>query len=169
MKGYTLDTNIVTAYLKRNQLVRKRIRQAETAGHAVMLNAISYYEIKRGLLFSGARTQLAIFDQLCQAQGIVLFSQAALDSAAQIYTDLRTAGQLIEDADLLMGAIALANDLVLVTHNTNHLSRITGLQLQRRERSLTLSRPTLPFVCSSCKPSLNRRKDLVPCSAMGCR
>jgi tRNA(fMet)-specific endonuclease VapC len=50
MKGYTLDTNIVTAHLKRNSLVMQRVRQAEAAGRPVHLNAVSYYETKRGLL-----------------------------------------------------------------------------------------------------------------------
>ena len=130
MTGYTLDTNIVTAHLKRNPLVMQRIRQAEGAGHPVKLNAVSYYETKRGLLFVGAQTQLAIFERLWQAQGIVMLNQAALDKAATIYADLRAAGQLIEDADLLMAAIALVNDLVLVTHNTAHLSRVADLQLE---------------------------------------
>ncbi len=130
MTGYTLDTNIVTAHLKRNPLVMQRIRQAEVAGHPVMLNAVSYYETKRGLLFAGAQTQLAVFERLWQAQGIVMFDQAALDRAAKIYADLRAVGQLIEDADLLMAAIALVNDVVLVTHNTAHLSRVADLQLE---------------------------------------
>jgi len=37
---------------------------------------------------------------------------------------------IVEDADLLMAAIALVNDLVLVTHNTAHLSRVADLQLE---------------------------------------
>ena len=124
MRGYTLDTNIVTAYLKRHPLVRQRIRQAESAGHPVMLNAVSYYETKRGLLFADAQTQL------WRSQGIVMLDQAALDRAAQMYAELRAAGQLLEDADLLMAAIALANDLTLVTHNTNHFSRLATLRLE---------------------------------------
>ena len=56
--------------------------------------------------------------------------QAALDKAAEIYADLRAAGQLIEDADILITAIALVNDLTLVTNNTAHFSRIVGLQLE---------------------------------------
>lgn len=75
-------------------------------------------------------SQLAVFERLWQAQGIVMFDQAALDRAANIYADLRAVGQLIEDADLLMAAIALVNDVVLVTHNTAHLSRVADLQLE---------------------------------------
>ena len=130
MRGYTLDTNIVTAYLKRHPLVRQRIRQAESAGHPVMLNAVSYYETKRGLLFADAQTQMRLFEQLWHAQGIVMLDQAALDRAAQMYAELRAAGQLLEDADLLMAAIALAHDLILVTHNTDHFARLTALPLE---------------------------------------
>jgi tRNA(fMet)-specific endonuclease VapC len=130
MRGYTLDTNIVTAHLKRNLLVMQHIRYAEGAGQPVRLNAISYYETKRGLLFAGAQTQLAAFERLWQAQSIVVFDQGVLDRAAEIYANLRKAGQLIEDADLLMAAIALGNDLILVTHNTAHFSRVAGLQLE---------------------------------------
>jgi tRNA(fMet)-specific endonuclease VapC len=130
MNGYTLDTNIVTAHLKKNLLVRQRMRQAETRGHPVMLNAVSYYETRRGLLYAGAQVQLAAFEQLWRAQGIVMIDQAVLDKAAEIYADLRSAGQLIEDADILIAAIALINDFTLVTNNTAHFSRIAGLQLE---------------------------------------
>jgi predicted nucleic acid-binding protein len=53
MNGYLLDTNIVTAHLKRHPAVRQHIREAKLAGHPVRLNAVSYYETKRGLLAIG--------------------------------------------------------------------------------------------------------------------
>ena len=54
MNGYLLDTNIVAAHLKQHPGVRQHIRDAELAGHPVRLNAVSYYETKRGLLAIGA-------------------------------------------------------------------------------------------------------------------
>ena len=48
MNGYLLDTNIVTVHLKGHSGVRQRIRETELAGHPVRLNAVSYYETKRG-------------------------------------------------------------------------------------------------------------------------
>ena len=130
MRGYTLDTNVVAAHIKKNPLVMQRVRDAEASGHPVMLNAVSYYETKRGLLFAGAQTQMTAFEQLWRVQGIVMMDQAVLDKAATIYADLRVAGQLIEDADILMAAIALVNDLALVTNNTSHFSRLTDLQIE---------------------------------------
>jgi tRNA(fMet)-specific endonuclease VapC len=130
MTGYLLDTNIVTAHLKRHSGVRQRIREAELAGHPVRLNAVSYYETKRGLLAIGAQTQLAAFERLWRVLGIVMIDQAVLDRAAELYAALRASGQLIEDADLLIAAMALIHDMTLVTHNTAHFARITGLQIE---------------------------------------
>ena len=77
-----------------------------------------------------ARAQLRAFEQLWQALGIVMIDLAVLDKAAELYADLRRAGQLIEDADLLIAAIALVHELTLVTNNTAHFSRIAGLQVE---------------------------------------
>ena len=130
MTGYLLDTNIVTAYLKRHPGVRQRIRDAELAGHPVRLNAVSYYETKRGLLAIGAQRQLAAFERLWRMLGIVMIDHAVLDKAAELYAALRASGQLIEDADLLIAAMALVHDMTLVTHNTAHFARIPGLQVE---------------------------------------
>jgi len=130
MNGYLLDTNIVTAYLKRRPGVRQRIRAAERAGRPVRLNAVSYYETKRGLLAIGAHKQLAAFERLWQVLGIVMIDHPVLDKAAELYAMLRARGQLIEDADLLIAAIALVHDMTLVTNNTAHFTRIPGLQVE---------------------------------------
>jgi tRNA(fMet)-specific endonuclease VapC len=130
MNGYLLDTNIVTAQLKRHPGVRQRIRDAELAGHPVRLNAVSYYETKRGLLAIGAHRQLDAFKRLWRVLGIVMIDQAALDKAAELYATLRASGQLIEDADLLIAAMALVHDMTLVTHDMAHFARISGLQVE---------------------------------------
>jgi tRNA(fMet)-specific endonuclease VapC len=130
MNGYLLDTNIVTAHLRKNSLVRRRLRNAEIIGHPVMLNAISYYETRRGLLFAGAHEQLRAFEQLWQSLGIVMIDQVVLDKAAEVYAALRKAGQLIEDADILIAAIAIVHDMTLVTNNTTHFIRLPDLHLE---------------------------------------
>ncbi len=130
MTGYVLDTNIVTAYLKRNAMVRGRIRDAELAGQPVRLNAVSYYETKRGLLAIDAPVQRAAFERLWRVLGIVMLDHAALDRAAELYAELRSRGQLIEDADLLIAAIAVVHDMTLVTNNTSHFNRFEGLRIE---------------------------------------
>jgi len=50
--------------------------------------------------------------------------------AAEIYAELRRQGQLIADADLLIGSTAIAADAVLVTNNEGHYERVPGLAVE---------------------------------------
>ncbi|WP_424583331.1 PIN domain-containing protein [Tunicatimonas sp.] len=43
---------------------------------------------------------------------------------------LQKAGSLIPDFDLLIGATAVANDLIMVTNNEKHLLRISGIVIE---------------------------------------
>ena len=76
----------------------------------------------------------AVDEELTEEQwrvlGIVMIDHPVLDKAAELYARLRASGQLIEDADLLIAAIALVHDMTLVTNNTAHFSRISGLQVE---------------------------------------
>jgi tRNA(fMet)-specific endonuclease VapC len=44
-------------------------------------------------------------------------------------TTLKT-GRLIDDIDILIAGIALSNNLVMVTDNTEHFKRIGGLKVE---------------------------------------
>jgi len=43
---------------------------------------------------------------------------------------LSDAGRIIEDMDILIASIVLANEGTLVTNNTAHFNRIKGLKLE---------------------------------------
>ena len=126
---YTLDTNFISQLLNSNQTALTNLRDALRDGHDVVLNAICYYEIKRGLILPTFQKKRRVFDALVQKHGLLDLDGSALDEAITIYQTLRRQGNLIEDADLLMGAIAKASGATLVTHNTRHFQRIAGLAL----------------------------------------
>jgi predicted nucleic acid-binding protein len=52
-----------------------------------------------------------------------------MERFAELRAQLRRSGALIPDFDLLIAATALEEDLVLVTRNRRHFTRIPGLQL----------------------------------------
>ncbi len=128
--GYTLDSNIIRPLLRREDRVVGRLRRHLGRGLPVKINAISYFETKRGLLAADATTQLFRFEQLCATLGVLLLERPVLDEASEIYARLRREGKLIEDADLLIAATALVHDLCLVTNNTAHFERVPGLALE---------------------------------------
>jgi len=65
----------------------------------------------------------------CKANIVLHITDDVIVKAADIYAALRGEGAIISDADILVASIAIINNLVLVTNNINHFSRIKGLLL----------------------------------------
>jgi len=129
MSGYAVDTNIVSFLLRGNRQLQGRIRQEANEGDGVVIPHITYYETKRGLIALGASTKLTAFNRLCGLLGVEEMDVKTLDKAADIYAALKSAGRLIEDADILIAAFCLAHDHTLITDNTRHFEHIEGLRL----------------------------------------
>jgi tRNA(fMet)-specific endonuclease VapC len=129
--NYVLDTNIITAILKDNEIVKERMTKAVLAGDEIFVSGISYYEIKRGLLAANAIRQLNLFIQFCTKFTVLLFdSMPIFDEAAEIYAHLQKTGALIEDADILIASLVKFKDFILVTNNIAHFHRIHGLKTE---------------------------------------
>jgi tRNA(fMet)-specific endonuclease VapC len=130
IKKYTFDTNILSYYIRGNEEIKNRLNKELSEGNHFIINPITYYEISRGLLAINSPMKSQKFKELCQVFGILELSKRVLDIAAQNYAILRKKGELIEDADLFIAATCLVNDLVLITNNRRHFSRIDGLKIE---------------------------------------
>ena len=127
MKRCTLDTNIITAFLKNDLRVVERVSNYLEFFDKLTINIISYYEILRGLKDLGNQEKLRSFENFIQENELVLIRKDTAEKAAEIYAYLKKDGNLIEDADILMAAIAIVDDLILITNNTSHFDRVKGL------------------------------------------
>jgi tRNA(fMet)-specific endonuclease VapC len=61
---------------------------------------------------------------------IINLNTAITEEYAKIKSKLRKAGSLIDDFDILIGSTALLNNLILVTNNQEHFSRIDNIILE---------------------------------------
>jgi len=129
MKRCTLDTNIITAFLKNNMRVVERISNYLEVFDKLTINIISYYEILRGLKDLGNQKKIESFEEFIHENELILIRKETVEKAAEIYAYLKKDGNLIEDADILMAAIAIVEDLTLVTNNTVHFQRVKGLSI----------------------------------------
>ena len=129
MKGLTLDTNIITAFLKNDLRVVGRVSDYLESFDKLTINIISYYEILRGLKDLGNEEKIERFEDFIQENELVSIRKETVKEAAQIYAYLKKEGNLIEDADILMASIAIVEGLVLITNNIKHFERVKGLRL----------------------------------------
>jgi len=127
MKRCTLDTNIISAFLKKDLTVVRRVSDYLEYFDRLTINIISYYEILRGLKELGNEEKLRKFEEFVQENELVSIRKETVVKAAEIYAYLKKQGNLIEDADILMASIATVEDFVVMTNNIKHFERIESL------------------------------------------
>ncbi len=123
-----MTTNILSMFFRGQAQVVDNF-QAYLAVYPT-ISLITYYEIVSGLKHRDAHKQLELFLEFAAQNTLLPLTQSAVDIAADKYAELRIKGELIDDIDLLIAGTAIANGLVLVTHNLKHFERITDLEIE---------------------------------------
>ncbi|MDB9534938.1 type II toxin-antitoxin system VapC family toxin [Dolichospermum planctonicum CS-1226] len=125
---YLLDTNVCARYLNGKSLaIRQRLRSTNLADIAVC-------SVVKGELFYGAMKSNNLEKTLDRQQEFLkLFISLPFDDDAsfiygRIRAELSAKGIIIGANDLQIAAIAMVNNLILVTHNVREFSRVNGLR-----------------------------------------
>ncbi len=126
---YLLDTNACIAYLNRID-TRFLARMQAVSPDDIYLCDIVKFELYYGA-YNSSRPQdnLATLRRFFTEFRSLPFNEAAAERAGYWRLALKRAGNSIGAYDLQIAAIALANNLTLVTHNRREFERIDRLNL----------------------------------------
>lgn len=127
---YLLDTNACIVYLKnKNSSINRHLNSLEA-------NKIAVCSVVKAELFYGSmrsnnpqkslNIQLLFLNQFLSLP----FDDLCAEIYGKIRADLVKCGTPIGSNDIQIASIALANNLILVTHNVREFSRIEGLQIE---------------------------------------
>ncbi len=130
MKASLIDTDTLSMFFRGHSQVVSKFKAYLNEYDTINLSIITYYEIVSGLKHRDAHKQLDLFLEFATQNSMLPLTQAAVDISAEFYADLRKKGTPIDDIDLLIAGTALANGLVLVTHNQKHFDRLTRLEIE---------------------------------------
>lgn len=125
-----LDTDILSELFKGHNLVKEKVSGYLKEHKQLTISHITRYEILKGLKAKGAEKQIEAFNAFCRYNVVLPINDDAIVKAADIYASLKSQGNLISDADIFVAAIAVSNNLVLVTNNTSHFTRVEGLRVE---------------------------------------
>lgn len=127
---YLLDTNVCINYMRgKNTLLLQRFGAYSPVD--IALCAVVMAELRYGAEASGrVQSEHAKIDAFAAPYISLAFDDAAARVFGEIRHALMSTGKAIGPFDTMIAAIALANNLVLVTHNTNEFSRVPGLTLE---------------------------------------
>jgi tRNA(fMet)-specific endonuclease VapC len=129
---YLFDTDILSHVLKKRRSAGLMARLEATPRAAQFTSAVNAAEVYFGVLRKEGREDLLryyegeIFSRLV----ILPFDQDSARIFGRIKADLERRGLPRFEADLQIGAIAIANNLTLVTGNIRHYTGIPGLRVE---------------------------------------
>ena len=128
---FLADSNILSHFIRGGYVPLHARMAEELARQSVVTSAICRAELRfgqSGLAQNDKRHRLI---DLCLLQVPALpWTEDAADAYGRLARALRRLGRPIGAMDTLIAAHALAEGLVLVTHNTRHFEGIAGLQLE---------------------------------------
>ena len=126
---YLLDTNTLIYYFKGLGNVKERLLVCQPS--EIVLSSVVYYELQVGILKSTSpQKRIAQLAILKNQVSWVDFDEKSAEATAQIRVELECMGKPIGSYDVQIAGMAMANDLILVTHNTGEFGRVSGLKLE---------------------------------------
>src|SRR3990172_11197155 len=129
MSRYVLDTDTCIYWLKGNKLIEKKIVNAGLEN--VCITIITECELFYGAFKSSkAERNLQVIDELRGKTTTIHTRPDVAPVFGKKKADLERIGRPLDDADLLIACLALVTGATLVTNNTRHFSRISGLKLE---------------------------------------
>ncbi|MHA1671711.1 MAG: type II toxin-antitoxin system VapC family toxin [Promethearchaeota archaeon] len=129
-----LDTSACIDYLKGNNEIKKSVLKQEDLIH---ITSITVYEINIGLertkrKISNKRYNelYKIWTEFISCMEVFPLGYKEAEMAAEIYDNLESQGQRIDDNDILIAGIMLSNGIKkIITKNVNHFERIKGIEI----------------------------------------
>ena len=127
---YLLDTNIVSYWMRGMETVIDRISSSSPSDFG--LSTITLAEILYGIEKSPVKKKerrLKI-EKISSLLMIYPFDEMAAIEYAVIRAGLEKKGTIISERDTQIASIALANKLILVTHNVKEFNRVPKLEVE---------------------------------------
>lgn len=128
MKRYLLDTSIVAFLFRGKYGVAEQLSKLQP--EQCCISDVTVAELTYGAYHSDrVQYNLEMIKRFTQVVTVVPFA-SAIEEYGRQKDRLVKAGLMIEDFDLFIGCTAVANDMVMVTDNIKHFSRIDGVEIE---------------------------------------
>lgn len=128
MKRFLIETSVIIDYLRGKKEAVKLINGLEGELTSSFICLAELYEgVYRLKKYKKAEVGvLHFFRGLSEIYGL---DKEIAKSFGRIRYELKKKGKRIEDLDILIAATCFAHNLILVTKNTRHFSRVEGLKI----------------------------------------
>ncbi len=124
---YCLDSSVVIDILRGDTTLRDKLQGEET----FCITPLVLAELFKGAyLAERQQDALKLVEDFAHSVEIVDFSESACKIFGQKFVELKKLGKNTQEIDLMIGCIAAAHGVMLVTRNPKHFANIRGLKIE---------------------------------------
>ncbi len=120
-----LDSSILIELFRKQNKEKTIFYSLSKMNKVLSISTITYYEVGIG----NRNSHFDYWNSLCETLSIIPFDKTCTDTAIAVYKDLLKANKMIDFADILFGATALAHKIPIATLNVKHFDRIKSLEI----------------------------------------
>ncbi len=125
---YLLDTNICSAFIREDEQVINKLSSIDD--HLLLINWVIAGELRFGAMKKGSDKLTTRVSQILDTFDIIMPNATIIESYARVRHQLSSEGRIIGSNDLWIASHAIADDLIVVTHNVKEFSRVDGLKIE---------------------------------------
>ncbi|HRN96547.1 MAG TPA: type II toxin-antitoxin system VapC family toxin [Candidatus Levybacteria bacterium] len=128
MKHYFLDTSVIIDYLHGK---KETVLLVDSLGENISSSYICLAELFEGVyrVTKQKEATLLLMNLFSKFDTIFTIDKNVAEEFGKLRAELKINGTIIEDIDIFIAATCIAYNLILVTANTKHFSRIKKLDL----------------------------------------
>jgi tRNA(fMet)-specific endonuclease VapC len=131
MTTYCFDTDVLSATMRRDPPMHVIRRLASTPPAQQCTTAITLGELVFGATKAGSqRLASKVQELVTDALTVLPFDAVAAETYGALRAQLESSGSRLAEPDLRIAAIALSRDLIVVTGNVRHFSRVPDLRIE---------------------------------------
>ncbi len=123
---FCLDTQVVIDILHGDEKLRGKINELD---HFAISSIVMCDLNKCAFLAKQKDAAVALVHVFICSADILPFDESSCKLFGEKCAELRRAGNLIQEADLMIGCVALSHNATIVTRNMKDFSRISGLSV----------------------------------------
>lgn len=120
-----LDSSILIDLFRKKNKAKTRFYDLTTNHTDFCISTITNYEIGIG----NKESHYEFWERLKDSLQVLPFDEACSDNAIELYLNLLKKNQMIDLADILIGATAITHKIPIATLNDKHFKRIKGLEI----------------------------------------
>ncbi|MBI4650087.1 PIN domain-containing protein [Candidatus Desantisbacteria bacterium] len=126
---YLLDTDTMIYYLKGEESVKQKILMIGLEN--ISISIITLFELYYGAYNSKKIDEnIQRIDKIKEIILVFGIDSSIFHHFGKIKSSLRKTGKIIGDFDLIIGITVLSKNMILVTNNIEHFSRIEGIVIE---------------------------------------